>query len=72
MMQGSKPPALNYIFSGFVNGDTQSSATRGAPVLSTTATSSSTPKTYPITISKGTLVAPKYTLRFVDGTMTVK
>ena len=72
MTQGAKVPALKYSFSGFVNGDTQSSAVRNTPTISTTAKSTSMPGPYPIKILQGTLSAPKYTLKFVNGTMTVK
>jgi hypothetical protein len=72
MTQGAKVPTLKYSFSGFVNGDTQASDLRGTPAISTTARSTSIAGSYPIKISAGTLFAPKYTFKFVDGTMTVK
>ncbi len=63
--------ALTYTISGFVNGDTQASATTGAPALSTTATTSSPTGSYPITIAQGTLAASNYNFTFVNGTLTV-
>ena len=43
----------------------------GIPDVSTTATDSSPPGTYPIVISQGTLSAPNYAFVFVNGTLTV-
>jgi hypothetical protein len=63
-------PPLTYSISGFVNGDTKA-VIEGAPVLSTIATSSSTPGNYAITVSQGTLAAGRYTFKFVPGTLTV-
>jgi hypothetical protein len=54
-----------------VNGDTQTSATRGAPGLSTTATTTSPVGKYPITVKQGTLAAKNYSFTFVNGTLTV-
>jgi len=69
--QGAANPALTYTITGFVNGDTQASATTGQPSLTTTATTSSPAGTYPITITQGTLAAANYTLAFVNGTLTI-
>ena len=63
-------PTLTYTITGFVNGDTQS-VVSGTPVLSTTATRTSPPGVYPITISQGTLAAQNYTFTFVNGTLTL-
>lgn len=71
MTQGGSVPPLTYTITGFVNGDTQADATTGAPALSTTATSASTPGSYPITVSAGTLAAARYNFNFVDETLTV-
>jgi hypothetical protein len=57
--------------SGFVNNDKQAAATKGAPALSTTATSSSKAGSYPITVKIGTLTATNYGFTLVNGTMTV-
>lgn len=56
---------------GFVNGDTQASATSGTPNCSTTATSLSQIGAYPITCSAGTLAAANYTFTFAAGTLSV-
>jgi hypothetical protein len=72
MTQGGAVPALGFTMTGFVNGQNRGSATKGKPALSTTATSNSVAGTYPIIISAGTMAAPNYALRFVNGTMTVK
>ncbi len=44
----------------------------GAPALSTTATSSSAPGSYPITVATGTLAAANYSFLYVPGTLTVQ
>jgi hypothetical protein len=62
MTQGDPVPTLTYTLTGFVNGDT-ASVVSGAPVLSTTATSSSPPGHYSITVSVGTLSAANYGMR---------
>ena len=62
MTQGDPVPTLTYTLTGFENGDT-ASVVSGAPVLSTTATSSSPPGHYPITVSVGTLSAANYGMR---------
>jgi hypothetical protein len=43
----------------------------GLPNLTTTATDSSSPGTYPIVITQGTLAAPNYAFVFTNGTLTV-
>jgi hypothetical protein len=63
-------PSLAYTLSGFVNGDT-SSVVSGAPVLSTTATVTSLPGTYPILVQLGTLTAANYTFNLVGAVDTV-
>ena len=68
---GVANPVLTYTLSGFVNGDTQASATTGAPSLSTTATVSSVVGSYPITAVVGTMAATNYSFTFVNGTLTV-
>ncbi len=68
---GIANPAFTYTVSGFVNGDTQASATSGAPSLTTTATATSSPGIYPITVATGTLSAANYSFSFMAGTLTV-
>jgi hypothetical protein len=67
---GAANPSFSVTFSGFVNGDT-SSVLSGAPSFSTTATTSSTVGTYPITPGAGSLKATNYYFQFVSGTLTV-
>jgi hypothetical protein len=68
--QGAAIPALTFTATGFVNGDT-AAVLRGAPIETTTATSSSPAGTYPITITQGMLSAEDYSLTFVNGTLTI-
>jgi hypothetical protein len=68
---GSVNPAFTAAITGFVNGDTQGSATTGSPSLTTTAIASSPATTYTITAAVGTLAATNYTFTFVNGTLTV-
>jgi len=56
---------------GFVNGDSQITATTGAPSETTTAVVTSAIGTYPITIAAGTLGSNNYTFGFTNGTLTV-
>src|SRR5208337_5215547 len=70
-IQGNPNPTLTYTLSGFVNGDT-SSVVSGAATLSTTATTSSPPGSYPITVGVGTLAAANYDFpTLVNGTLTI-
>jgi hypothetical protein len=65
------PNPYQYSISGFVNGDTQATAVTGAPVVTSIATPTSLPGTYPIVPAAGTLAAAEYTFTFVDGTLTI-
>jgi RHS repeat-associated protein len=67
---GVPNPAFAYLPTGFVNGDT-SSVLSGAPSLTTTATPTSAPGSYPITAAAGTLTAANYSFTFAAGTLTV-
>jgi hypothetical protein len=67
---GQAVPALTYSLSGFVYEDT-AAVVSGAPAESTTATSTSAPGGYPVTIAQGTLSAANYTFKFVNGTLTI-
>jgi hypothetical protein len=71
MTQGDAVPALTYFLSGFVNGDAAATAVTGTPHLTTTATSSSKPGNYPITITLGTLASKNYAILKVNGVLTV-
>ena len=63
-------PVFTYTVSGFVSSD-NASVLRGAPNITSTATTSSAPGTYPISIAQGGLFAQNYTFNFVGGTLTV-
>jgi hypothetical protein len=67
---GTSNPALKATITGFVNGD-PSSVVSGSPALSTTATPSSLPGPYPITVGLGSLAAANYSFTFVNGTLTI-
>ena len=68
MSYGQNVPTLTYAITGFQNGDNQS-VVSGAPVLSTTATSSSQTGTYPITVTLGSLSAANYTFVPANGVL---
>lgn len=68
---GQNNPTFTYTMTGFVNGDTQGTATSGAPSLTTTATPNSPLGNYAIVITQGTLTAQNYTFTFVNGTLTI-
>ena len=68
---GSANPTLTFGSTGFVNGDS-ATVLSGAPALTTTATTTSAPGSYPITAGQGTLAAPNYSFVFGTGTLTVK
>ncbi|HXB34651.1 MAG TPA: MBG domain-containing protein [Puia sp.] len=68
MNYGGPVPALTASYTGFVNGDNASSLTT-KPTITTTATTTSPPGTYPITVSGA--ADPNYTITYVGGTMTV-
>jgi uncharacterized delta-60 repeat protein len=68
-------PSLTESYTGFVNGQTVSSALSGSPTLTTTALLSSLTGTYPIFITAGTgtgsLTAVNYGFNFVNGVLTI-
>ncbi|MDR3741939.1 MAG: MBG domain-containing protein, partial [Terracidiphilus sp.] len=68
---GAANPTFTYTMTGFVNGDTQATATTGAPSLTTTATTSSSVGSYTITAAAGTLASTNYTFTYANGTLTV-
>jgi hypothetical protein len=71
MTQGSPVPTLTYSLTGFVNGQSAAGTVTGTPVLTTTATSASTPGKYPITITQGSLAAANYFFVKTNGVLTV-
>jgi CSLREA domain-containing protein len=67
---GVANPTFSDTITGLVNGD-DSSVVHGSPTLSTTATASSAPNTYPITAGLGSLAATNYTFNLVNGKLTI-
>jgi|GEM_PF-1210982 len=65
---GAANPALTVNYSGFVNGDTQTSLTT-QPTISTTANTGSAVGTYPITASGA--VNTNYSISYSAGTLTI-
>jgi hypothetical protein len=71
-VQNAPNPPLAYTITGFVNGDT-ARVVSGKPVLSTTATKSSKPGTYAITVKIGTLSAKNYVFsKLESGVLTIR
>ena len=70
MTYGSSVPALTDTITGFVSGD-DASVVSGTPVLSPTASSSSDPGSYPITVGVSGLSATNYSFAAQDGTLTI-
>ena len=68
--EGDAIPSFTLTYSGFRNSDTEANAFTKKPTAKTTATSSSKPGTYPITVSGGE--AKNYTLTYTKGTLTIK
>lgn len=71
MPQGGPLPTLTYKLSGLVNDDTARVVT-GTPTLTTSATVTSNPGKYAITIKVGSLKAANYSFDFISGTLTVQ
>ena len=71
---GQQIPSLtnDYTVTGYVNGESPAVLNNTVPALSTTATSSSAPGTYPITVSTGNLAATNYSFLYMPGTLTIK
>ena len=68
---GSAIPTYAPTYTGFVGSDTAASALTGAPSLTTTPATPTAVGSYPITTAVGTLVAPNYSLTFVNGALTI-
>jgi hypothetical protein len=68
---GVANPTFSASYGGFVNGETFGTAVTGSPSLTTTATASSLPGSYPIVAAQGTLSAANYAFSFVNGTLTM-
>jgi len=70
MTMGAAVPALTYTITGFAGADT-SSVVAGTATEKTTASSSSSAGTYPITFSTEALTAANYTFTYVSGSLSV-
>jgi hypothetical protein len=69
---GTTNPPLTFFYTGFVNGETNTTGgVIGAPVLTTTAKTNSVVGSYPITVAKGSLASVNYACTFVNGMLTV-
>ncbi|MDE3204210.1 MAG: hypothetical protein KGQ66_08290, partial [Acidobacteriota bacterium] len=66
MVYGSPAPPLTYTISGFVNGESQASATTGSALCQATVSPTSPVGSYPITCSAGTLQAANYDFTTFD------
>ncbi|SEP46322.1 MBG domain-containing protein, partial [Mucilaginibacter sp. OK283] len=62
-------PPLTVSYTGFAPGESQKTALNTAPIVTTSATSSSPPGKYPITVSGAT--ADNYVMTYVAGTLTI-
>ncbi len=70
--RGDPLPPLLFEVSGLIGSDTFYTATTGGrPTLSTTANANSPAGSYPIHITAAKTASTKYTIRVVEGTMTV-
>ena len=67
-LEGTDNPALTVTYTGFKNGETDA-VLETKPTVTTTATKTSAPGTYPITVSGGS--AKNYVLNYINGTLTV-
>jgi sugar lactone lactonase YvrE len=65
------PASFAYSVSGYLNGDTASTAFTGAPAITTAAMLGSPAASYAITPSIGSLVSANYTFQFAVGTLTI-
>ncbi len=69
---GSANPSFTATYTGFKLSETLgTSDVTGAPTLGTSATSSSVPGNYPVTVSAGSLSSSHYALSYSAGTLTV-
>ena len=69
---GSTNPVFSVNYTGLTNGQTfSSSGITGSPVLTTTATTNSSPGSYAISNSIGTLASSDYAFTLSNGTLTV-
>jgi len=69
-LSGQIPGNFNYVFSGFVNGDT-ASVIAGEALLTTTATAASRAGAYPIHIEQGSLATENYSFTLQSGVLNI-
>lgn len=67
--EGDAIPSFTLTYSGFKNSDTEANAFTMKPTATTTATVSSMPGTYPISVSGGE--SKNYALNYQSGTLTI-
>lgn len=68
--EGDALPTFTLTYKGLKNNDTAAKAFTKTPKATTTATASSTPGSYPITVSGGE--STNYTISYTSGTLTIK
>ncbi|NYF54053.1 beta strand repeat-containing protein, partial [Tunturiibacter gelidoferens] len=68
---GTPVPPYTYTVTGYVNGDTASTAYSGNPSLTTIPAAPTTANTYTITAAIGSLTSSNYSLTFATGTLTI-
>ncbi|WP_433984139.1 MBG domain-containing protein [Tunturiibacter empetritectus] len=68
---GTAVPPYTYTVTGYVNGDTASTAYTGNPSLTTTPAAPTTVNNYTITAGTGSLVSSNYSLTFATGTLSI-
>ncbi|MCR5780955.1 MAG: CotH kinase family protein [Bacteroidaceae bacterium] len=68
--EGDALPTFTLTYNGLKNNDTAAKAFTKTPKATTTATATSTPGSYPITVSGGE--STNYTISYTSGTLTIK
>ena len=68
---GASPSSFGYTITGFVAGDTASTAVGGNPGMTTSAGAHPSVGTYSIQVGTGTLTAANYNFVFVPGKLTI-
>ena len=71
MIYGGALPTYSYSMTGFVRGDTQATATTGAPALTTNPAVPVSVGSYVITAAAGSLASSNYSFNFVNGTLSI-
>ena len=71
VVYGTALAPYSYTITGFVNGDTQATATTGSAALSTSPATPVNVGSYPITTAAGTLASSNYSFTLVNGSVTI-